>query len=231
MTDSAKSKSKHCWCRFSLRALLVLVVLVALFLGLWLKPRIDRARRQEQAVDVILALGGKVYYDYQKTENGGLSSKRRSPVPRWLQAILGEHFCVDVICVDLCRSEIDTPTLQKLWPEIEKLDRLEYLWLLAPNAMDNDALRQLVDAVPPSLKGLDLSAAAVTDDALASLASLQALQYVVLEHTPITDKGLMTLAALPNLRNVLLGGTQVTAEGVQAFQQATPQEISFWREE
>jgi hypothetical protein len=255
MNDSRPLKTRRRWLRFSLRTLLLFVVLWAAWLGLWLKPRIDRARRQEKAVDAIVALGGTIFYDYQKSEHGSVNSQRASPVPGWVRAIFGEHFCVDVIWVYLGGTDVDASILEKLWPEIERLDRLEHLQLVAHHVVDDAALRQLVDAVPPSLKGLNLTGAQVTDDGLASLESLRALKSVALKGVPITDdglehlvslksllwldltrtnitdEGLMKLVALPNLRQVLVDQTRVTEAGRQAFQKATPQEISFWPEE
>ena len=60
---------KRRFLRFSLRALLLFVVVLSVPLG-WFAWEMQRARRQRVAVDRIWELGGEVFYDYKFDENG-----------------------------------------------------------------------------------------------------------------------------------------------------------------
>ena len=66
-TESPKAeppKRKRRWYQFSLRTLLIFTVVCAIG-SAWVARRMDRKRRDREAVAVILKLGGSVSYDYQ----------------------------------------------------------------------------------------------------------------------------------------------------------------------
>ena len=58
-------KRKRRWFQFSLRSLLIVVVIVAIPCA-WLGWKIDQKRRECEAVAAIIKAGGIVVYDYQK---------------------------------------------------------------------------------------------------------------------------------------------------------------------
>jgi hypothetical protein len=63
--DLSKPKPKRRrWLQFSLRTLLVLTLLFALFMG-WVASKLNTLRRQQRAAEAIMALGGSVQYRYQ----------------------------------------------------------------------------------------------------------------------------------------------------------------------
>ena len=55
--------------RYSLRTMLVVVLVLSVWLGYYA----NRAARQRRAVDEIRELGGQVFYDYERDENGSMS--------------------------------------------------------------------------------------------------------------------------------------------------------------
>ena len=62
MTESSKPRRR--WFQYSLRTLLLLMLLVSIGMS-WVAVRMQRARRQREAVKGIERLGGGVMYDYQ----------------------------------------------------------------------------------------------------------------------------------------------------------------------
>ena len=105
------------WSRFSLRTLLILVVLSGLPMALFaLKMR--QARRQRQAVEVIEETGGRVAYDNELYgQEGGLR------VPAWLVTLVGEDFFGSVEVVHLEGSQVADAGLEKL-TRLTRLQRL-----------------------------------------------------------------------------------------------------------
>src|SRR5687767_6539500 len=68
--------------RFSLKALLIVITLSAIFLGNWTY----RAGRQKKAVQQIAQQGGQVRYDYQSR------GAKESQWPKWLRESIGEDY-------------------------------------------------------------------------------------------------------------------------------------------
>ena len=66
--DDRPRKSRRRLLRFSLRALLVFVLLLSVPLA-WFAWKMERARKQREAVEWILGTGGEVLYDYQVDED------------------------------------------------------------------------------------------------------------------------------------------------------------------
>ena len=67
-------KGKRRWFQFSLRTLLVVVLLA----GVGARQLVTKAHRQKAAVETILRDGGTVHYDYQRVEGGGLRPETRA---------------------------------------------------------------------------------------------------------------------------------------------------------
>ena len=66
--------------QFKLRTLLVAVLLLSLPLS-WVAVGMERARKQREAVEAIVKLGGGVRYDYH---DGVCDPAEHPPVPSWL---------------------------------------------------------------------------------------------------------------------------------------------------
>jgi len=73
--------------QFSLRSLLAFMLLLSVPLG-WLAWKMQRAKRQREAVEGILKAGGRIGYDYEFVP--------RAPV--WVRKSLGEDFFCDASC-------------------------------------------------------------------------------------------------------------------------------------
>jgi hypothetical protein len=157
--------------QFSLRALLALTAVFALWLGVWLKPRLDRAERQRRVVNKIVECGGAALYIYREGRSQSpyvLSADHPDPIVSTLvRQMLGHDFFDSVYAVNL-----DSAAVSDDW-----LATLESL---------------------PSLHEVTLKGTEVTDAGLVHLAELRGLTKVDLTGTRVTELGVNELReALP----------------------------------
>jgi hypothetical protein len=160
--------------QFSLRALLVFVLLVSLGMS-WLAVRMAKARRQKEAVEAIRELGGIVLYDYNSDATVVISLTRRlavlpvePPGPAWAREILGVDFFSNVADVDMWGAQIGDVHLKHF--------------------------REL-----STLSIVDLSETQVTDAGLVHLEGLSNLTHLNLTRTRVTPEGVEKLQeALPD---------------------------------
>jgi internalin A len=227
-------KSKRRWYQFSLRSLLVFVVLVSIAMS-WLGVRLARARKQREAVEAIEKAGGNVEYE----------DFADSLVPQWARAVFGKDFFFDVIAVWVGEPDFGDDEAAYL----KRLTNLTHLSLSRTQVTDAglehlEGLTNLIsldlsdtqvtDAGLEHLKGLTsltvlgLSQTQITDAGLEYLEGLTNLTQLALSQTQITDAGLEHLEGLINLTLLYLNRTQVTTQGVERLRQALPNcDISF----
>ncbi len=93
-------KRKRRWLQFSLRSLLLAVLIVAIGMAAWIVPIKNRAQRQKEAVDAILKGGGFVVYDYQEYGER-IHEDAKPPGPDWLRKLLGDDVFTNVIAADV----------------------------------------------------------------------------------------------------------------------------------
>jgi len=171
--------------QYSLRALLIFVTLCAVFCS-WFAPKIQKAKREREAVAQIEKLGGAVRWDWYDPMTGWdhePNGTRRQPQgPAWLRALLGENFFASV-------------------------DRLEVTPSFGDEALEHvRALRSCSD--------LDLSRSRITDYGLKHIEGLSGVLDLYLGGTKITDAGLKHLQGFSDLQTLALGGTRVTDAGL-----------------
>ncbi len=172
----SRKRRKRRWHQFSLRALLVFVLLLSIGMS-WLAVRRQRGRRQREALEAIWRAHGQVEYGdgeiplppwYGRVEYGDAET----PVPSWWQELLGDVFFRNVHAVYLGDTQITDA----------ELDQLKWL---------------------RDLEGPDLPDTQVTDAGLEHLQGLTRLEWLHLFGTQVTDAGVNDLKrALPNC-NVL----------------------------
>lgn len=98
-SKTRSSLGKRCWLQFSLRTLLLVVLLASAGMS-WMVVKVQQARRQRQAVEAIRALGGFVTYDYAIDQAYGHPVNAEAPGPGWLGSVLGADFFADVVRVN-----------------------------------------------------------------------------------------------------------------------------------
>jgi Leucine Rich repeat len=235
VTVKPKPVSRPWWnyVRFSLRALIVLVLLIGAGLG-WL---VRSAHVQRDAVAAIRRAGGGVTYDWEW--NSGKCATGGEPwAPKWLVGLIGVDYFAHVTSVWLLPVPTDGTIV-----EVGHLTQLERLQLIGGIASDGGLIHlkgltklsglslsnnQVSDAGLVHLNGLtklsdlDHSYNQVSDAGLVHLKGLTKLSVLDLERTQITDAGLAHLNGLSELRNIGLTGTRVTQSGVQELQKELP---------
>jgi hypothetical protein len=192
MRDSSLPKPNRRWYQFSLRTLLVFVLLASLGAS-WLAVRLHHARRQRDAVIAIRAAGGTVGYDYEVDKtNMFIVQEAEPPAPPWLEWLFGDDFFADVVLVDVYEPDFGDADVEHL----KDLTELRSLQLSST---------QVTDAGLEHLKGLAnltdlrLHHTQVTDAGLEHLRGLTKLKALYIPFTRVTSKGVERLQrALPN---------------------------------
>ena len=153
----------------------------------WFAARLERTRRQRQAIDALEKLGWLFSYD-----DGFDAGNNRAPDR--LRERLGKVFFNDVVSAD---HKADDPG----WP---------------PPAKDlHLALEQL--AKLPRLRQSNLSRSKITDTGMAYLEAMPQLDSIYLEETEITDAGLKSLAGLHRLAFLDLQSNRITDAGLASL--------------
>ncbi len=214
--------------QYSLRSLLVLVVVVAVPCN-WITVEMKNAREHSKAVKAI----GYGYF---------LRPQRQSFVPAWLRRTLGDDLFDTFDGISVREGAIEDaewkyfsalPELRVLhlsgcfphnsdaaMEHIKGLHQLEDLDLNCQEKITDTGLKNLKGLT--SLQKLNITRTAITDSGLAYLHELRQLKSLKLIGTQITDAGLENLAGLDRLEELCLHGTHVTEPGVQKLQRALP---------
>jgi hypothetical protein len=200
--DGAKSRRR--WFQFTLRTLLVAVLVLSLPLS-WVAMKRHRERR---AVAEIRRLSGGVVYDYDYASSDWWGSAR---MPHFLR----EFFFSGVYQIGFDPQTIDDDALR----HVGVLTDVRVL-ALAGNQITDSGMEHLSHLT--ELQYLGLADTRVGDAGLEHLKGLASLGTLQLGRTQVTDAGLAHLKGLVSLYNLDLEGTQVSAEGVRKLQQALP---------
>jgi len=201
VTVKPKPLSRPWWnyLRFSIRGLIVLVLLIGLGLG-WM---VRSAHTQRDAVAAIRKAGGVVKYDWEWS-NGYDISGGKPWAPQWLLDLIGVDFFGHVTSVWLHPAPTDEAIV-----EVGRLTQLERLQL---------AGRFFSDGELAHLKGLtklsNLCIYNVSDAGLAHLKGLTKLKTLITGGPWVTDAGLAHLKGLTNLTCLQLGSSPVTDAGL-----------------
>jgi hypothetical protein len=239
-------KRKRRWYQFSLRTMMIGVVIVAIPCA-WLGRKINKKRHEREAVADIIKAGGIVVYDYQKPslKTGQTFKPVEEPNgPALLRNLLGENFFSEVYAVyhnnaTLSDDEIKLlerfPHLQDLnlsgchisavgFARIANLTSLRDLALggIRPPAgeLAGFDFRQLKALT--QLTGLALGNTSVSDRDLPHLKELTQLTNLFLYDTNVTDAGLEELKGLIHLRILAVDNPNVTPEGEKRIRAALP---------
>jgi hypothetical protein len=183
------STPRRRWRTISLRGLMLLILLTAVWLG-W---ETNRARRQKHAIETIQRAGGLFFFDDESTADGtnGTPSELRRPAwQKWLMRTVGDDYVRRAYCLDFEFSS--TGRRSKLGPGVVR------------------ALADLHDLALLRLDGTD-----ITDADLAAIGSLHRLTYLNLsDNRKISDLGLAHLKGLRKLEGIELARTSVGDEGI-----------------
>lgn len=211
--------------RFSLRTLLLIFTVFAVWLGLI----VSRAKKQKVAVDTITKLGGSVYYDYhihkqgtKLTVPGGRSVDEFGSIMTWGPGTItigNERNSY------LVGQALATPSPVPKW--LSRLVGEEmFVKVIAVHLNDQrltDGDMQCLEGLP-DIRVLKLSGTSITDQALVHMSGLRKLEELTLNGTSIEGPGLAHLQHLPRLEDLELSGTRITDDGLDQI--AAPQSLS-----
>jgi Leucine Rich repeat len=229
---TVQRKRKLRWYQFSLRSLLIFMVICAIPCA-WLAKKIERKGREREALAAIVKSGGLVQFDYEALIGAN------PPGPAWLRKLLGENFFCDVEYVFLSGKNFDDTALEPLsaLTKLEMLDlgrsnitdagldhlkglsELSHL-ILNRTRIDNAGLERLTGLA--ELRGLELWRTNVSDAGLEYLRGFAHLQALGLKETAVSDAGIVHLKQLRQLQRLDLRGTKVSDAGLRELQKALP---------
>ncbi len=198
------------WFQFSLKLLLVLMLLVSIGMS-WVAVRLQRARRQKEAAECLVRLGWQIEYDCQIDEKGNFSDAK-PPQRGWLRSFLGDDFFdharrarVPVAYhTGLQLSEEVSEYLKDLdaaLARIQGLSTLEELYL--------DTQMDFVLKIHRNAR-LERDCIRTADVGMERIATLVNLKKLSLQGTPLTDAGVKHLERLPGLKQLDLSATRIT---------------------
>jgi hypothetical protein len=187
---SSQPKSRHRWFRFSLRAMLLMVTLLCMWLGV----TANRANQQRRAAERIKAAGGDVGYDYEIDENHNWRHDDPSaPSPKWLSDIIGVDYSATVVDVHLHDLDDDSLAALVSLPHLRSLVIFD-----GPNV--TDARLERLQELPRLERLQPWMCDRLTDAGLQHLAGLKHLSHLIVSGAKITPAGLRELQkAMPNL--------------------------------
>lgn len=208
MTTSSPSaaepptRSTRRWHRFSLRTLLIVVILVAVGLSLLMRhvhEQRETVQREKVAVAELNKLGGSVVCAIQ-------AEPVLPSLPVWLRKILGDEEYQPVESV-LYRANMAIVELGSRHPiEIEGLS--------SSNAQGTDAGLKHIGQLT-AVRGLYMENRNFENAELEYLCKLSSLKHIDLKYTPITDVGLEYIGRLTTLESLDLCNTKITDAGLE----------------
>ena len=190
MTDQAEPVSTpwRRFLRFSLRGLIVVVLVIGVWFG-WL---VRGARIQHEAVEAIRRGGGWCLYDWQWRGHHG-EYFGEPWAPRWLTTLIGVDYFGHITEVNLYEVGTDAKVAA-----VARLEHVERLFLFRTTVSDAGLVH---------LKGLSrlsflhLANTHVTDAGLANLKQLTNLKHLDISGTRVTGAGVKKLQqSLPSLK-------------------------------
>lgn len=240
MNAAGKRSRVRRWLRFSLRGLLLLVVVVAC-LGAWLGAHIRRARQEQRIIAELTAEHGQslnliVANPFDADDDGAMPMFFEGGPP-WLTKLLGADIfraTTALTCYapgNSFSSAVDEDG-KFFWQRtylrgvsteqlglIAKLSHLNYLQLES-NPIDDTGVAQIVKL--RRLRTLNLSHTAITDAAVETLAKLRSLRDLNISYTDITDQAIDSLARCKRLERLNIESTQLSGARVEWLQRQLP---------
>jgi hypothetical protein len=144
MTRHIMPTANHRWYQFSLRSLLVFVTLFAIACS-WIAVKMAQAKRQHEAVDSIIKLGGGVGYNYQydSSDNWIIDAPDEPPGPAWIRSLIGDDCFRNVVSITIYEGNISNADLKYL----QVMDKLHSLSICLPSITDDGILFIIINSL------------------------------------------------------------------------------------
>lgn len=223
-TQPVAPRRKRRWFQFSLRTLLVFVLLVGIGMS-WFAVKVRQAREQKEVVEAISQAGGSVLYDWVYSYDYDPNEIPKPPGPIILRKLFGDDFLDTVVEVEIQCGDPVTGTAPPLptgfLDHLEQLPELRTL-LLDDAEISADDMRRISELSslerltlasasfredgwehvkePSRLTELDLSGSRISDGAMTYFGRLRDLNWLDLSFSNAADDGLQHLRGLTRLR-------------------------------
>ena len=205
---------KRRWLSISLRGLLLVVTVLALYLG-W---HANLALRQRAAVASVLRRGGRIFYSYADPVQ---NPAYELATPPRLAGLLGIDFVDRVTVVEFIGPEFGDDDLRLL-------DDMPYVrWLrIYGTSVTGKTFEHVADR--PRITVLLVNHSPLEDAALAEIGRMRHLKTLHLVDTRITDAGLGSLVELKRLESLSLSECEISDTGLASWPlPATLMEVSL----
>lgn len=206
-------KPKRRWLRFSLRSLLLAMLGLCVLLG-W---KVEKTKRQREAVAWVRKMEGEVQYSAAYALSNSRFRMPQHP-PTWLEKRFGVDFFDTIALVEFVESdEWSGPNRLTNISKLAALTDLRELTLVGTKVVDLSPVSRMTDMKVLNLKATDgwgWDRNKETHSALADVSPLRKmtqLEYLYLRDTSVAD--LTPLRNMTHLRGLDLGGTLVTDLG------------------
>ncbi len=203
MKAQRDKRPRRWWLQFSLRGLLVLMLLVALGLG-WLMPQWRQVWLEDRVAEEIRLAGGTVF----RESDFSWIIPAPEPPAIWRTWLIGANAGNPVSTAILAPDS--SPEILK---SLKHLRGLHALYLEGMRVRD-DHIEHLL--AMSELEVLDLSATDITDLGAMRLASLSNLEALSLNHTAITDRTLEAFSDT-SLESLDVDDTDITMASAEQF--------------
>ncbi|MCX7424590.1 MAG: hypothetical protein NTW96_03015 [Planctomycetia bacterium] len=228
ITSAGNKTARRLRFRYTIRSLLVLTAIIAL----WLGHVTNRARRQREAVAALVEVGAEVRYDWQSFQN-----RDEGPSgPRWLRELIGDEYFQDVVSVRYhgvpeTVSDVESagtrppddpfaldPGERRRDPSEEELKWLSALPKL--RSLDLDQCGRLPAGFwksVPNLTSFNVygdSDNLLSDTDLEGIGALRRLEHLAIIGSSISDSSLAEIARLKTLEYLCVMSQEGTDEGI-----------------
>ena len=211
----AAGTNRRRWLSFSLRSLILLVLLCNAALS-WIAHRRERAQEEKQAAGRLSELGAVIYYDAETLQSAtGASRWPTLSLASWARKVLGDEFFDRVVGIELRNCNFAAEDLAAF----ETLQRLQWVDLSSTNVTD-DCLVHLRKA--DQLTYVNLAYTEITDEGLKELAQMNTLTRLVLAGSQVTDAGIQHLKSSRALQQLDLSRTHTSPQARAELQSALP---------
>lgn len=221
MTEVISQPRRH-WLSFSLRALLVLMTILCMFLG-WIGPKWLEMKREEAAVKKTQAVGGQIIYDYQhehaiyrRDHPEVFGSVPPDPYgPQVLRDLFGEHILSRVVEVRFAKFDASGGDPNQATAELPKLHHLKQVEFNRPVALTDDSIEQLKKI--RSLRSIALGGNTITAGRVKRLSQESLLETIALSGTDATYHQIQQLKHFPHLKQIVLSSRQMSDRGFESL--------------
>lgn len=177
-------RAKRRWFQFSLRALVVLMLLVSLVLGYWGYAR-RRSQRQWEAVRVLQSESGQ----FRSKDDNIVASPTTPGWQKWL----------GVDCPQELKAFEMNRDFQLSFAELEEMPQLEAIYLRRTPTSDEDLVAV---AKLPRLRFLSVDSELITDVGVSHIATNTGVRRLSINGRRLTARALCEIARLPHLETL-----------------------------